>query len=199
MLMFTSEDHERVAAGEITVTWRLWKYAHVKAGKLYASGFPFGGAIAVEDVRAVRAADITDADAQEAGQRDARALIEFARSHTGRSVEPDTLLYRVQFHFQPEAPPKQEYSLEEVTTRLERLDSASGIGPWTLQVLRLIESNPGVVSRQLAPQMEMPRDEFKLSVRKLKGLGLTTSLLVGYELTELGQTYLDSHEDAQTA
>ena len=69
MLMFTSEDHERVANGEVTVTWRLWKYAHVKPGKQYASGFRFGGSIWVEDVREVRAAEIKDADAQEVGKR----------------------------------------------------------------------------------------------------------------------------------
>lgn len=196
MLMFTSDDHERVAAGEITVTWRLWKYAHVKPGKLYASGFPFGGSIAVDDVREVRAADITDADALEAGQADAQALIEFARSHTGREVSPDTLLFRVRFHFEAESPPKPAYSIEEVTKRLARLDKASRTGPWTRQTLRLIEENPGVVSRQLAPQMDMPRDDFKLNARKLKALGLTLSLPVGYELTELGQGYLDSLEDA---
>ena len=196
MLMFTSEDHERVAAGEITVTWRLWKYAHVKAGKLYVSGFSFGGAIAVEDVREVRAADITDADAHEAGQPDAAALIEFARSHTGRTVTPDTMLYRVQFHFEAEAPPRSEYSLDEVSKRLQRLDKASRMGPWTLQTLRLIEDNPGIVSRHLAPVMGMHRDDFKVNVRKLKNLGLTLSLPVGYELTELGQAYLDTLGEA---
>jgi hypothetical protein len=196
MLMFTSDDHERVASGEITVTWRLWKYAHVKAGKLYVSGFSFGGAIAVDDVREVRAADITDADALEAGQPDATALIEVARSHTGRTVTPDTLLYRVRFHFEAEAPPKPEYSLDEVSKRLQRLDKASRTGPWTLQTLHLVEENPGIVSRHLAPQIDMPRDDFKLNVRKLKNLGLTLSLPVGYELTELGQTYLDSLAEA---
>ncbi len=192
MLMFTAEDHQRVANGEITVTWRLWKYAHVKPGRLYATGFLFGGAIAVEDVREVRAADVTDADALEVGQPDAAALIEYARSHTGREVTADTVLYRVQFHFETEAPPKPEYSLEDVTKRIARLDKASRTGPWTLQTLRLIEENPGVVSRHLAPQMGMHRDDFKVNVRKLKGLGLTLSLPVGYELTELGQSCLDS-------
>jgi hypothetical protein len=172
------------------VTWRLWKYAHVKPGKLYTTGF--GGAIAVEDVRVVRAADITDADAREVGRPDAAALIEFARSHTGRDVSPDTLLYRVQFHYEPVAPPKVEYSLEEIAKRLERLDAASTSGPWTLVTLRLIEENPGVVARNLAREIEMFKDDFKVNVRKLKALGLTISLTVGYELSELGQAYLDS-------
>jgi hypothetical protein len=192
MVSFTSDDHGRVAAGEITVTWRLWKYPHVKAGKTYATGF--GGAIAVEDVRAVRAADITDDDALAVGFADASSLIEYARSHTGRAVTPDTLLYRVQFHYETQEPPKPVLSLEQVRERLERLDAASAAGPWTLTALRLIEENPGVVARQLALEARLPRDDFKANVRKLKRLGLTLSLPVGYELTELGQTYLDGQE-----
>jgi hypothetical protein len=193
-LMFTSDDHQRVANGEITVTWRLWKYAHVKAGRTYASGFD--GSIVIEDVRTVRAADVTDTDAREVGQPDAAALIDFARSHTGRIVEPDTVLYRVRFHYDPSDPPKPQHSLEEVTKRLDRLDRASPRGAWTLETLRLIEENPGVVSRELAEQIGMERADFKVNVRKLKGLGLTLSLLVGYELTESGQAYLDSVADA---
>jgi hypothetical protein len=190
MVTFTADDHTRVASGEITVTWRLWKYAHVKAGKTYATGF--GGALEIEDVRAVRAADITEIDAHEAGHPDAASLIEFARSHTGREVSEDTLLYRVQFHYTLREPEKPRYSLEEIEKRLGRLDAASKFGPWTRQTLRLIEENPGVVSRHLAPEVGQPRDDFKLNVRKLKELGLTISLDIGYELSELGQTYHDS-------
>jgi hypothetical protein len=62
-------------------------------------------------------------------------------------------------------------------------------------VLRLIEENPGVVARLLAPETGMPLPDFKLNVRKLKALGLTISLERGYELSELGQSYLDTFED----
>jgi hypothetical protein len=72
------------------------------------------------------------------------------------------------------------------------MDATSPTGPWTLAALRLIEENRGVVARALAEEMELPRLEFKARVRRLKALGLTVSLPVGYELSELGQTYLDS-------
>ena len=188
--MFTADAHGRVVSGEITVTWRLWQYAHVKAGSVYATGF--GGALEIEDVRGVRAADITDADAHEAGHANAASLIEFARSHTGREVSDDTLLYRVQFHYTPNVPEKPKLSLEEIEKRLNRLDTASKFGPWTRQTLRLLEDQPGVAARYLAPEVGQPRDDFKVNVRKLKSLGLTISLGTGYELSELGQTYLDS-------
>jgi hypothetical protein len=190
MVSFNAADHARVAAGEITVTWRLWKYAHVKAGKTYATGF--GGAVEVEDVCAVRVADVTDADAHEAGLPDAESLVELARSHTGREVADDTLLYRVQFQYTPIEPQKPLLPLEEVAKRLDRLDAASKFGPWTLPTLRLIEENPGVVARNLALEIGQPRDDFKLNVRKLKALGLTISLERGYELSDQGQAYLDS-------
>jgi hypothetical protein len=195
MVSFTASDHARVAAGEITVTWRLWKYPHVKPGKVYATGF--GGAVEVEEVKAVRAADVTDADAHEAGLPDAATLIELARSHTGREVADDTPLYRVRFHHTPIEPQKPRLGLEEINKRLDRFDAASRFGPWTRQTLRLIEERPGVVARLLAVEAGQPRDDFKVNVRKLKALGLTLSLDVGYELSELGQTYLDSLESNQ--
>ncbi|MPZ24462.1 MAG: hypothetical protein GEU28_13220 [Dehalococcoidia bacterium] len=193
MLLFTAIDHEHIVSGDITITWRLWKYAHVRQGRVYATSF--GGALEIDDVRTVRVADITDADAREVGQPDAAALIEYARSHTGAAVTPDTLLYRVQFHYLPEAPAKPELSLDEVRTRIDRLDRASKLGRWTLLTLRLIEENPAVGSRYLAPQGGQERLDFKTNVRKLKGLGLTISLGTGYELSELGQAYLDSLDD----
>jgi hypothetical protein len=193
MVAFTADDHARVASGEITVTWRLWKYAHVKSGKVYTTGF--GGAVEIEDVRAVRAADVTDADAREVGLPTAAALIELARSHTGREVSDDTPLYRVQFHYTPHEPEKPKLSIEEIGKRLDRLDMASKFGPWTRQTLNLVEDQPGVAARYLAPEVGQPRDDFKLNVRKLKALGLTISLGTGYELSELGQAYLDSQSE----
>src|SRR5437588_5397682 len=111
MLLFTAEDHQRVASGQITVTWRLWKYPHVKAGSIYATGFGF---VEIEDVRLVRVADVTDADAREAGLWDAASLVDFARSHTGASVSPDTTLHRVQFRYLGETDPRAPRRLPDL-------------------------------------------------------------------------------------
>jgi hypothetical protein len=189
MLSFTAADHERVARGEITVTWRLWKYAHVKPGRPYSTGFGF---VHVEDVRRVHAADVTDADAHEAGLPDAAALIDLACAHTGADPTPETALYRVQFHYLDTPPEKPALSLDEIEKRLDRLDSASPRSPWTLATLRAIEADAGVPARLLAIDRGLDTPAFKRNVRKLKALGLTISLDTGYELSELGQTYLDS-------
>jgi hypothetical protein len=192
MVSFTDSDASRVLAGEITVTWRLWKYAHVKAGRVYGLGT---GSIEVEDVRAVRAAEVSDADARDVWLPDAASLIELASSHTGREVTPDTILYRVQFRYRPQPVERPRLSIPEIAQRLDRLDASSPVGPWTVAILRLIEENPGRVARKLAVELSLPTVYFKTNVRKLKALGLTVSLPVGYELSEVGQTYLDSLDD----
>jgi hypothetical protein len=199
MLLFTAEDHERVARGEVTVTWRLWKYPHVRAGGTYTTGFGF---VAIEDVRRIRVSDVTDADAHEVGLEGAAALVELARRHTGARVMPNTPLYRVQFRYLGEAdprPPRPLPSLDQVAERLTRLDSTSTHGPWTRQTLRLIEENPHLAARRLAARLGWDTADFKAHVRKLKGLGLTFSCEVGYELSEHGQSYLDATTDEDDA
>jgi hypothetical protein len=193
VLLFTEDAYPLIRAGQLTVTWRLWKYAHVKAGKVYKTGY--GGALHIDEVTIVRVADVTDADAHEAGFADARVLVEYAHSHTGAEVSPDKLLYCVRFHYLDEEPRNPRLSLEEVTKRLDRLDKASTHGPWTVDTLRAIEASPAVAARFLAADLDRPRDDFKIDVRKLKGLGLTISLGTGYMLSELGQCWLDQRAE----
>jgi hypothetical protein len=56
----------------------------------------------------------------------------------------------------------------------------------------LIAAQPGVVARELAAGVGLPRDDFKVRVRRLKELGLTESLEVGYRLSPRGRAYLDA-------
>jgi hypothetical protein len=191
MLSFTAADHERVARGEITITWRLWKYAHVKAGRPYSTSFGF---VQIEDVRLVRVRNVTDADAHEVGLADAAALVELACEHTGAIATPGTVLYRVQFRYLETPPERPALSLYEIKKRLDRLDAASSRGPWTLATLRAIEVEAGVPARMIATDLGVDTPSFTRDIRKLKGIGLTISLETGYELSELGQTYLDSLE-----
>jgi hypothetical protein len=71
--------------------------------------------------------------------------------------------------------------------RAARLDARSADGAWTERVLRAIAAQPGVVSSALAAQLGMPRPDFKRRVRKLKELGLTESLEVGYRISPRGR------------
>ncbi len=141
--------------------------------------------------------DITDADALAAGYDDVEALVADLRG------TPDLDLYRVRFHVVDEPDPRAVLAADaglgdedraEIDRRLDRLDRASRHGPWTRDTLRLIERMPAVRAGDLADAVGRERLPFKTDVRKLKNLGLTISLGVGYELSPRGQAYLDSVE-----
>jgi hypothetical protein len=68
-------------------------------------------------------------------------------------------------------------------------------GPWTLATLRLIGGRPGVRAADLAAAMGRERQPFKADVRKLKELGLTESLEVGYRLSPRGRALLAASPD----
>ncbi len=77
-----------------------------------------------------------------------------------------------------------------VDRRLERLDQASAFGPWTAATLAAIATRPGVRAADLAASFGRETQPFKLDVRKLKALGLTLSLEVGYRLSPRGEAYV---------
>src|SRR4051794_17193487 len=184
--LFTLPEHRRVAAGEYRVTFRLWKSAHVKKGAVYPTGFD--GAYRIDDVRVVRAGDLTDADAWASGSPDVAALFKIVGAHTKTKITKATKLYRVELTYLPEPPPKKALSVDEIVKRLARFDRDR---PWTRTALALIARHPRVLARELAAEAGIPTPIFKVDVRKLKRLGLTTSHVRGYELTALGQEVLD--------
>ena len=71
----------------------------------------------------------------------------------------------------------------EIDRRLDRLDRASSIGPWTRAVLAVIAAQPATRAADLAAGFGRETLPFKTDVRKLKNLGLTESLEVGYRLS----------------
>jgi hypothetical protein len=92
-VQFSKELREDIVAGDITVTFRLWRRPQVKVGGRYGIG-PVD--IEVDSMERVPFADITDADVRRAGERDREALRARA-AHAGR-IANDTLLYRIAFH-----------------------------------------------------------------------------------------------------
>jgi hypothetical protein len=150
------------------------------------------GELAIDAVDPIEVDDVTERDARRAGYVDrAELLAELAR-------HPDGTLYRIELHL---AGPDPRVALREqadlgdddwrgVAARLARLDRASRHGPWTETVLRLIADRPAVRAGDLAASLGREMAPFKIDVRKLKELGLTESLDVGYRLSPRGRAVL---------
>ena len=82
--------------------------------------------------------------------------------------------------------------LAEVTASVAKLDASKRGGPWTRQILEWIRDHPGVISTELATLLGREVLPMEADIRRLKALGLTESLRVGYRLSPRGVAYLES-------
>jgi len=185
-MRFTFDTHPRLADGSIRVTYRNWKRPHVKVGGRYRVGVVD---LVVDEISHVALAALTDDDARAAGAADVTALRRFLHG------APETV-WRIDFHPEPPVPLRREVaaatlSVEQANVKLDKLDARAPNGPWTRRVLALIHERPAVVSTELATSIGQERFAFKTDVRKLKALGLTESLEVGYRLTDLGRRVVE--------
>jgi hypothetical protein len=180
--------------GSITLTFRRWKRRQVVAGHRYRTT---AGIIEVDAVDVVDDSAITAAGARTAGYPSVDTLVADLRG------TPELPLYRVRFHHVGGPDPRDELAatdglsadeVAELARRLARLDRASKEGPWTATTLRTIASRPGQRAADLAASLGRDTAPFKLDVRKLKNLGLTLSLDVGYRLSARGESYLSSRQ-----
>jgi hypothetical protein len=188
-MLFPQRFHAGLADGSVTLAFRRWRRPTVKAGGRQRTPV---GELAIDGVAEIGLDDISDAEARQAGYADrAEALAELAR-------HPDGTLYRIAFHHagaDPRIALRQRADVSEddwrqIESRLARYDRASPLGPWTAAVLRLIADRPAVRAGDLAASLGREKLPFKADVRKLKELGLTESLEVGYRLSPRGEAVL---------
>jgi hypothetical protein len=194
-MLFKRRFDAGIADGSITLTFRRWSRPQARAGGRYR--LQSGGAVEVDAIARVRPAQVSAADAVRAGFPDRAALLDFLAKQRGADNGP---LYRIEFHYlrrvaDPRAKLAANAALSPddaraLAARLDTMDARSANGPWTRATLSLIAKRPRVVSTELARRLGMERAVFKTNVRKLKELGLTESLEVGYRLSPRGQAYL---------
>ena len=188
-MLFLRETLNRVAAGEVDLAFRAWLRPAVRPGGRLRTAI---GELAIGEVTPVDPKKVTVRDARRAGFASKEAL--FASLRTG----PDRTLYRIGISL---AGPDRRIALRDqadlgagdldaVCAALRAIDARSQRGPWTAQVLRLIAEQPGVRAADLAPLLGRERLPFKADVRRLKELGLTESLEIGYRLSARGRAYL---------
>lgn len=191
-MQFTQDSHDAIAAGQVTLTIRLWKRPHAKVGGRYNVG---AVQIEVDDIELVPFHTLTRTDVRRTGMGDIEAMR--ARAAHAGPIGDDTLVYRIEFHVVglKQAPVTTTAVTDDVVdtviAKLDAMDARSARGAWTRAVLGLIADREGTVSTELAAVMGRPRPEFKADVRKLKALGLTESLEVGYRLTPLGRAVVE--------
>jgi hypothetical protein len=181
---------EEIASGRVDLAFRRWGRPAVKTGGSQRTAI---GVVRFDAVDAVDLADVTDAEARRAGFADRAALAaELARHRDGQ-------LYRIRLHREgadPRVALREDDALDDdaiatIAARLDRLDRASNHGAWTRTTLALIREHPATRAPDLAASVGRETQPFKLDVRKLKNLGLTVSLRVGYELSPRGRAFLD--------
>ncbi len=179
-----------IAAGDIDLVFRRWRRPTVKAGGRLRSAI---GELSIDAVDRVAPSKITAAEAKRAGHASRAELLAMLESR------PEGDVYRVRVHL---AGPDQRIALREaaalsgediaaIDARLDRFDRASTHGAWTRATLRMIAERPEVRAPDLAASVGRETQPFKTDVRKLKELGLTESLLVGYRLSPRGRAYLE--------
>lgn len=186
---------EAIAAGTVRVQYRRWSRRRVKVGTWIHTPV---GVIVVDSIEEIDPTSLTDADARAAGAQSLDAMMRgfrggdrdpvFAIGVTFTGADP-----RVALREDDDLGPDE---LADILARLERMDARSG-EPWVWATLAIIDRSPAVLAADLATEIGSTRDVFKPRVRRLKALGLTESLKVGYRLSPRGETVLTAHRNGQ--
>ncbi|HEU5483774.1 MAG TPA: hypothetical protein VFU98_02615 [Microlunatus sp.] len=201
-MLFTAATLDGLVDGSVSSTYRRWTTVRPKVGSRFTTR---AGLVEVTGITVVQPGSLTDEDARAAGFGDRSALLRWidkkARGPRDTRRAEDGQLYRIDLALAGPDPrvalraaaPDPE-ALTELRQRLDRIDAAAE-QPWTRSVLQQIAARPGVVSTELADEAGQERFYFKTRVRRLKALGLTESLPVGYRLSPRGEAFLAAEPD----
>jgi hypothetical protein len=175
--------------GSVTAVFRRWDAPRVRPGGTQRT---VAGVVRFESVEEIDEQDLTEADALGAGMASLAALIK------ANQRGPGARLFRIRVAFDR---PDERVALRDalptagelaqISAALDKMDRGRKSGPWTREILALIAARPAVRAPDLAESLGRQTQPFKLDVRKLKELGLTHSLPVGYELSARGRAYLE--------
>ncbi|WP_310528872.1 hypothetical protein [Nocardioides sp.] len=187
-MMIRPAELAAIKAGTVDLAFRRWARPRVVAGTRMRT------AVGLVEVSSVdRAGRITVEDARRAGAASLAALKQALAARPGDPAWRIGLAYvgpDPREALREQVPDASE--IAQIDARLARLDKAAAYGAWTRQTLELIDLNPTVRAPDLAAQVGRETADFKKDVRKLKELGLTESLDIGYLLSPRGQAVVDA-------
>lgn len=189
-MRFTNRELAGIPTGATDVVLRRWDRRRVNQGTRVRSPIGLVEIVAVTELAGSE--ELSDTDVARCGFAGRDEMVAWADGASGRlfrievrAVGPDP---RVVLR---NADQLEGVDVEKITRRLDRMDRAAD-EPWTRRTLGLIAARPATVSTVLADEMGLERQYFKQRVRRLKELGLTESLEVGYRLSPRGKAYLDA-------
>lgn len=188
-MQFKKDILGEIAAKRVTMAFRRWKKPSLKVGEVLVTP---AGAIAVEAVDKVAIAKIADADLKRAGYPTRAALLKELAKHPGADV------YKIAFRLkggEHRIPARGDGRITKAEVKsaiaaLKNLDLASEHGPWTAATLRLIDKYPARRPPDLAAAQRRDPLAFKRDVLRLKQLGLTEALEIGFRLSDRGRAVL---------
>jgi hypothetical protein len=187
-VLFRRPALDGIAGGTVTVAYRRWPRPRVVVGTRLRTAV---GVVEVTDVTVVDEGALTEADAHAAGLR---SLAELRRLLAGRDGEVHRVGLRLagadpRVALREAIPSGAE--LDALVGRVRAIDRRAQ-APWAVTTLRLIADREGVRAPDLAASLGRETLPFKRDVRRLKELGLTESLSVGYRLSPRGRAVLDA-------
>jgi hypothetical protein len=188
-MIFRQRFLDGIRDGTITLAFRRWRRPSVRAGGTLLTAV---GQLDIVSVDEVATGKISNDDVRRAGYASRNdSLAELTARAEGR-------VYRVELGAlrpDPRVALRQSATLgdedrRQIAQRLQRLDSSADDGAWTRKTLEIIRDHPGRRAADLSRLMGMEKLPFKLNVRKLKALGLTESLEIGYRLSPRGLVFM---------
>ena len=189
-MMIRPAELAAIKAGTIDLAFRRWARPRVVVGTRMRTGV---GLLVVTSVEQVSVASLRADDARRAG---APSLAALKKALSARSADP---AWRIGLAYAGPDPREalraavpDADEVAAILARLDRLDASSSHGPWTRETLDLIDLNPTVRAPDLAARVGRETQDFKKDVRKLKELGLTESLAIGYLLSPRGEAVVDA-------
>jgi len=185
LVLFKSDILEKIVTGKITRVYRLWKKPMVIPG---GTQLTQAGLLKIIDIQEVDAKKLTSEELRDSDQSIASLQ---------KLVPKNGILFEIRVQFEGADPriSLRNKALEnmedyhDLKIKLDKYDK-SRYGPWT-QILDEIKKHPGNKAQILADNLGFEKLWLKTQIRKLKALGLTISLEVGYILSTRGLSYLE--------
>lgn len=188
-MLFRQRFLDGIRDGAITLAFRRWRKPSVRAGGTLLTAIGQLEIVAVDEVALTR---ISDSDARRAGYATRDELL------AELQVRDEGKVYRIELGtLRPdprvalrEAGELADDERGDLAKRMQRFDASAPDGPWTRKTLEIIRTHPGRRAGDLCLLVGQEQMPFKVNVRKLKALGLTESLEVGYRLSPRGASFL---------